>query len=71
MLVCASDITIRFEHPTYTFIEGVSSAEVCLIKDLMTSRNITISDISTSDITTYGECVSFFWAKVKFDDQIS
>ena len=57
MLVCASDIKIRFEHPTYTFSEGVVSAEVCLIKDLMTKRNKTISDISTSDITSYGECV--------------
>ena len=71
MLVCASDITIWFEHPTYTFSEGVGSAEVCLIKDLMTRRNKTISDISTSDITNYGECVSFFWAKVKFYDQTS
>ena len=71
MLVCTSDITIRFEHPSYTLSEGVGSAEVCLIKDLMTSRNITISDIFTSDITTSGECVSFFWAKVTFYDHIS
>ena len=55
MFLCTSVLTIRFERPTYTFNEELGIAEVCLIKDVMTSGSITINDITTSDISTTGE----------------
>ena len=33
-----------------------SLGEVCLIKDLMISEDLTISNITTNDVTSTGEC---------------
>ncbi len=45
---------MRFEQSTYTFSEDSGTGEVCLIKDLATTDDVTVQ-VTTTDGTATGE----------------